>query len=154
MKEHIFKKLPIDYIYGITSGSIKKMYHKEALLYDGSYSIGFTLLSIDPKNGSPSTSIGPIMGLKSNSLSRILNSMEAKNLIKRKPNPNDGRGILICLTELGLKKRKITQSKVSEFNETIKNLISESDLDIFYEVSYSIYKMINETIMFSSNNKK
>tara|TARA_B100000900_G_scaffold216456_1_gene183292 strand:+ start:72 stop:356 length:285 start_codon:yes stop_codon:yes gene_type:complete len=94
------------------------------------------------------------MGLKSNSLSRILNSMEAKNLIKRKPNPNDGRGILICLTELGLEKRKITQSKVSEFNETIKNLISESDLDIFYEVSYSIYKMINETIMFSSNNKK
>ena len=153
MEKYIFKNLPIDYIYGMTSGSIKKMFHKEALLYDGTYSIGFTLLSIDPKNGSPSTSIGPIMGLKSNSLSRILNTMEAKNLIKRKPNPKDGRGILIFLTELGLKKRKITQSKVSEFNETIRNLISESDLDIFYEVSHSIYKIVNETIMFSDNKK-
>ncbi len=154
MKKDIFKKLPIDSILGITSGSIKKMFHKEALLYDGSYSIGFTLLSIDPKNGSPSTSIGPVMGLKSNSLSRILNSMEAKNLIKRKPNPDDGRGILIFLTKTGLKKREIIQSKVLEFNETIKNLISESDLDIFYEVSHSIYKIVNETIMFRSNNKK
>ena len=27
MKEHTFKKLPIDYIYGITSGNIKKMFH-------------------------------------------------------------------------------------------------------------------------------
>ena len=60
---------------------------------------------------------------------------------------------VILYTCLGLKKRKITQSKVSEFNETIKNLISESDLDIFYEVSHSIYKIVNDSIMFSDNKK-
>ena len=40
------------------------------------------------------------MGLESNSISRILNSMENKNLITRRPDPNDGRGIIISLTKL------------------------------------------------------
>ena len=29
MREHTFKKLPIDYIYGITSGNIKKYFIKK-----------------------------------------------------------------------------------------------------------------------------
>ena len=33
------------------------------------------------------------MGIGVNSLSRILSSMELEGLIKRKPNPDDGRGV-------------------------------------------------------------
>ena len=48
---------------------------------------GFTLLSIDPEKGTPSTALGPKMGMEATSLSRILKTMEEKGLITRKPNP-------------------------------------------------------------------
>ena len=39
---------------------------------------------IDPKKGTPSTSLGPKMGMEATSLSRTLKTMEIKNLITRK----------------------------------------------------------------------
>ena len=67
--------------------------------------VGFTLLSIDPKTGTPSTALGPKMGMEATSLSRILKRMQEQGLIERKPNPKDGRGVLIHLTDFGLEKR-------------------------------------------------
>ena len=46
--------------------SVRRMYNEEAIKYGVTYGIGFTLLSIDPKKGTPSTSIGPIMGVEAN----------------------------------------------------------------------------------------
>ena len=102
-------KSRVDFVMRQGWKNIEKMYNNEASKYDVTFSIGFTLISIDPENGSPSTSIGPIMGLESNSISRILNSMENKNLISRRPNPEDGRGIIISLT-----KKKQNNSTLSE----------------------------------------
>ena len=73
----------------------------------------FTLLSIDPKKGTPSTSLGPKMGMEATSLSRILKVLEERNLIKREPNPEDGRGVLIHLTEFGLEKERNQDSEFS-----------------------------------------
>ena len=85
----------VDFVVRQTWKNIEKMYNLEASKYDVTFSISFTLISIDPENGSPSTSIGPVMGLESNSISRILNSMENKNLITcllyTSPSPRDGR---------------------------------------------------------------
>ena len=64
----------------------------------------YTLLSVDPQNGTPSTSLGPKMGMEATSLSRILKTLESMNLIERLPNPNDGRGVLIHLTRTRHKK--------------------------------------------------
>jgi DNA-binding MarR family transcriptional regulator len=50
------------------------------------------------------------MGMEATSLTRTLKSMEEKGLIIRKKNPDDGRGVLIYLTELG--KEKETYQKV------------------------------------------
>ncbi len=113
------KKARIDlteYKLRSTWNSIKKMYHEEAKKYGGTHAIGFTLLSIHPKNGTPSTSIGPIMGMEANSFSRILKIMEEEKLILRKSNPNDKRGVLIFLTKDGLIKREITKQKIIKFN--------------------------------------
>jgi DNA-binding MarR family transcriptional regulator len=46
------------------------------------------------------------MGMEATSLTRTLKSMEEKGLIRKK-NPDDGRGVLIYLTELGKEKRLI-----------------------------------------------
>ena len=100
------------------------MYNEEASQFGSTMATGFALLSIDPENGTPSTSLGPKMGMEPTSLSRTLKTMEEKGLIKRKPNPEDGRGVLIYLTEFGREKRAYSREKVLTFNETIKNNVS------------------------------
>ena len=54
----------VDFVVRQTWKNIEKMYNLEASKYDVTFSISFTLISIDPENGSPSTSIGPSTLLK------------------------------------------------------------------------------------------
>ena len=85
---------------------VSRMYNKEACKFDSTMATGFALLSIDP-DGTPSTTLGPKMGMESTSLSRLLNTMEERKLIYRTQNPNDGRSILIHLTSFAKKKEMI-----------------------------------------------
>jgi DNA-binding MarR family transcriptional regulator len=124
--------------------SIKKMYHEEAKKYGVTHAIGFALLSIHPKNGTPSTSIGPIMGMEANSLSRILKIMEEKKLILKKTNPNDGRGVLIFLTKDGLSKRELTKKKIIKFNKLVNTNITKKNMDIFFKTAETIKKLASE----------
>ena len=130
--------------------SVRKMYNKEAIKYGVTYGIGFTLLSIDPKKGTPSTLIGPIMGVEANSLSRLLKKMETKKLIKRKTNPDDGRGVIILLTKEGLKKRDITKNKVLKFNRLIKDNITKEELNIFLKTTNTIKNLSSENTVFKN----
>tara|TARA_B100001059_G_C17438826_1_gene381627 strand:- start:274 stop:612 length:339 start_codon:yes stop_codon:yes gene_type:complete len=108
----------------------------------------FTLLSIDPKKGTSSTSLGPKMGMESTSLSRILKTLEERKLIKRKPNPEDGRGVIINLTNKGLDKREDSRQRVFKFNNIIKAEIESDKLSNFYEVSETILELINDKKIF------
>ena len=112
---------------------------------------GFTLLSIDPEKGTPSTALGPKMGMEATSLSRILKTMEKKGLITRKPNPNDGRGVIISLTDFGIEKREYSKEKVLLFNEAIKKNVSEEQLIHFYEVAEVINDMVSNKKIYSQS---
>ncbi len=81
------KEKTIDYVLRATWISISKMYNEEASKEGSTMATGFALLSIDPENGTPSTSLGPKMGMEATSLSRTLKTMEDKGLITRKKNP-------------------------------------------------------------------
>ena len=98
---------------------ILKMYNEEAEKFGGSMTVGFALLSLNPKEPIPSTSLGPKMGMESTSLSRTLKFMEDESLIERLPNPDDGRGILIKLTKRGIDYRNYAKDQVMKFNKTI-----------------------------------
>ncbi|WP_336068728.1 MarR family transcriptional regulator [Mesoflavibacter sp. CH_XMU1404-2] len=137
------KDRTIDYMLRTTWLAVNKMYNEEAAKFDTSMATGFTLLSIDKENGTPSTSLGPIMGMEATSLSRILKRMEDLGLIERKPNPNDGRGVLIYLTDFGKEKRKDAKERVLIFNETVRKHVSEEKLKHFYEVSDTINELIS-----------
>lgn len=138
------QELTIDYALRATWQMVARMYNEEAKKFDSTMAVGFTLLSIDPKKGTPSTSLGPKMGMEATSLSRILKSMEEKGLIERKPNPEDGRGVLIYLTPFGLEKRKDSKDAVLRFNEVVKDQLSESQLQGFFEVMETINQVITE----------
>jgi len=64
-------------------------------------------------------------------------------LIVRKPNPEDGRGVLIFLTEFGREKREYSRERVLTFNNTIRHNITEDKLNHFYEVADVITNMIS-----------
>ena len=142
------KDKTIDYILRTTWLAVQKMYNEEASEYGITMATGFTLLSVDPQNGTPSTSLGPKMGMEATSLSRILKTLENLSLIERLPNPNDGRGVLIHLTEQGLKNREEVKQNVLKFNSVIKTEISEEKLNNFYEVSDCIMNLISNKKIF------
>ncbi|MCK5907150.1 MAG: MarR family transcriptional regulator [Flavobacteriales bacterium] len=143
-------KLTIDYMLRSTWQAVAKMYNEQAGKYGESMSIGFTLLSIDPEEGSPSTTLGPRMGVESTSLSRTLKNMEAKGLITRKPNPMDGRSVLICLTEEGKEKREASKFGVLKFNEVVHESLSPQKIKHFYEVTEKINELIKANKIYKS----
>jgi len=144
------RKKTIDQVLRSTWQAIAKMYNEEASKYNSSMAAGFALLSIDPKKGTPSTSLGPKMGMEATSLSRTLKSLEAKKLIKRKPNPNDGRSVLIYLTEKGKINRDASRVAVLKFNQAIKNEIGDKSLENFYNTIDKINELIkNKKKIFS-----
>ncbi|MGC6437720.1 MAG: MarR family winged helix-turn-helix transcriptional regulator [Flavobacteriaceae bacterium] len=142
------KDKTIDYVLRTTWLAVQKMYNEEASKFEATMATAFTLLSIDPKKGTPSTALGPKMGMESTSLSRILKTLEERKLIKRIPNPEDGRGVLIHLTQLGLDKREDSRQRVFTFNNKIKNQIDSDKLNHFYDVSETILELISEKKIF------
>ena len=137
------KDKTIDYVLRTTWLAVNKMYNEEAAQFETTMATGFALLSIDPDEGTPSTSLGPKMGMEATSLSRTLKVMEEKGLIERRPNPEDGRGVLIYLTEFGREKREYSKEKVLTFNNAIRNNIALEKLNNFYEVTELINNMIS-----------
>ena len=144
----IMKDKTVDYVLRTTWLAVQKMYNEEASKFEATMATAFTLLSIDPKKGTSSTSLGPKMGMESTSLSRILKTLEERKLIKRKPNPEDGRGVIINLTNKGLDKREDSRQRVFKFNNIIKAKIESDKLSNFYEVSETILELINDKKIF------
>jgi len=143
------KEKTIDYILRATWQAVSRMYNEEAAKYGATMATGFVLLSIDKEKGTPSTTLGPKMGMEATSLTRILKSMEERNLIIRKKNPFDGRGVLIYLTDLGKEKRELSKSTVLKFNETVKQHVSEEKLQHFLEVAETINELIQDKNIFN-----
>ena len=122
-----------DSVLRSTWNLVSKMYNKEATKFDSTMAMGFALLSIDAE-GTPSTTLGPKMGMEPTSLSRLLNAMEERDLIYRSKNPNDGRSILIHLTPFGKEKRDDSKAVVLHFNKVIENALSPEKIAVYFEV--------------------
>lgn len=137
------KEKTIDYVLRTTWLAVQKMYNEEAAKFESTMATGFTLLSIDPDKGTPSTALGPKMGMEPTSLSRILKTMDELGLIERRPNPEDGRGVLIHLTDFGREKREYSRERVLTFNETVREHLSQEKLNHFYEVAETINELIS-----------
>ncbi len=138
----------IDHFLRATWQAVSKMYNEEASKYGASMATGLALLSIDTEEGVPSTSLGPRMGMESTSLSRTLKTMENQGLIRREPNPDDGRGVLIKLTKEGLEKRTLSKEVVIHFNQSIEKAVSEKDLESFYKVIELILQKVQDRSIF------
>ena len=143
------KDKTIDYVLRATWQAIARMYNEEAAKYGATMATGFALLSIERDKGIPSTALGPKMAMEATSLTRTLKSMEEKGLIVRKKNPEDGRGVLIHLTDFGREKRELSRRNVLKFNDTVKQHVTEEQLRAFMEVAEVINNLIHEKNIFN-----
>ncbi len=132
----------IDFHIKRTWQSIAKMYNEEASKYEATMATGYVLLNIDIEHGTPSTALGPKMGMEATSLSRILKNMEERGLIERRRNPADGRSVLVYLTKFGKEKRLDAREAVVQFNKVVFATVGEDKLQTFFEVINQVNDLI------------
>jgi len=145
------KEKTIDHALRATWQAVAKTYNEQASKHQSTMAMAMALLHIDFENGTPSTALGPSMGMEATSLSRMLKNMEDKGFIYREKNPEDGRSVFIKLTEKGKEKREISKKSVYQFNETIKQNISEEKINHFFEVTDMINQLINQKLIFQTD---
>ena len=138
----------VDYNFKVCWHAISRMYNAEAVHNDITTSIGFVLLNIDQEAGTPATKIAPLLGLEARSLTRILKSMEEKQLIYKVSDPIDKRLVRIFLTDKGLEKKEVARQTVKHFNNKVREEIPQKDLDKFFGVCNRILGMIENKEIF------
>jgi MarR family transcriptional regulator, organic hydroperoxide resistance regulator len=134
----------VDYNIKAAWHAIARMYNQQAQHYDATMSMGFCLLNIHSDEGTPATKIAPLMGLEARSLTRLLKSMEEKGLIAREADASDKRLVRIVLTKEGRVKKEKARESVLRFNDTIRGLIPNEKLKVFFEVLQEINKTIEK----------
>jgi MarR family transcriptional regulator, organic hydroperoxide resistance regulator len=132
---------------------IAKAYNTEASKHGGTMAIGYLLLCID-KDGTPSTRLGPRMGMEPTSLSRILKSMEEMKFIRRMPDKEDKRVVKICLTARGKEMRDKSKMAVIRFNEHIQNNIPQPKLNTFFEVMDMVNDLLDNENLFEEKKSR
>ena len=137
-------EITIDYMLRTTWNSIAKMYSELAAEYDSTMVMGFTLLSIDPKEGSLSMTLGPKMGVEPTSLSRTLTSLEKKGMIKRVVSKSDKRNVIVKLTKEGLKMRDLSKKYVLGFQNKIQETLSSNEMKVMLKGMEKIQKLTQE----------
>lgn len=133
----------IDYNIRKTWFNITKMYNRTATDYMASTSLAMIVLNIDMLEGTPSTQLGPNMGMESTSLSRSLNKLEESGYISRKPDPKDKRKSIIHLTKSGLEGREVAKEIVLDFNNKVFSHFDQSEMDTFFKILKKINHIIN-----------
>jgi DNA-binding MarR family transcriptional regulator len=125
------------------------MYNLKASDYGGTMAIGYALLNID-KEGTPSTKLGPKMGMEPRSMTRMIKSLEKNGLIEKKSDKKDKRMVRLFLTDSGNELRKKSRDVVIKFNEKIFETINPKELDTCFKVLKEINLLIDENHIFTT----
>jgi DNA-binding MarR family transcriptional regulator len=138
------KEETVDYPIKSAWHAISRMYNQQAAEEGFTTAIGFVLLNINSKEGTPATKIAPLIGLETRSLTRMLKTMEEKALIFKQADPVDKRSVRIFLTEEGKRKKEISVESVRSFNLEVRAELTEEELSSFFGVIAKIQKVIDQ----------
>jgi DNA-binding MarR family transcriptional regulator len=138
------KEETVDYPIKSAWHAISRMYNQQAAEEGFTTAIGFVLININSKEGTPATKIAPLIGLETRSLTRMLKTMEEKGLIFKKADPIDKRSVRMFLTEEGKRKKEISVQSIKRFNEQVRAALTEEELASFFGVISKIQKVIDQ----------
>lgn len=135
----------IDFMIRHAWHRIARMYNQMAVKEGITTSAGFILMMVE-KNGTPSTQLGPKMGMEPTSLSRTLNAMEKDGLIYRSDCVDDRRKALVHLTEAGIQKRKLIRKFILTFNDDVTAKLKKRDLEGFHKVMSVLDNLLDDVV--------
>ncbi len=119
---------PLDFHLRWAWTKLSRIYSAEADRRGIPFSYVFILLHTE-RQGTPSTKLGPKMGMESTSLSRTLKGMEAMGLIERRQDANDKRSMRVFLTQNGVAARRQARDLVVSVNDRLRELMGSDAVD-------------------------
>ena len=117
----------IDYFLKITWQNIANKYNQLASEFGITQAIGYLLINIDEQDGTTVSEVAALLGLKSTSLSRIINNLVKEKLIYRESHLTDKRSVKLFLTDKGKEKRHLARVVVKKFNDYLNSHLLEHD---------------------------
>ncbi len=123
----------IEFYIRTTSLALSRMYNSIAAKYGITQTIGYILTYVG-REGTPSTKLAQLLGMKNSSLTRLLKKMEKDGCIYRRVSPDDKRVVKIFLTEKGVQRRKIAKKVVLDFNQKLLDKVDKEDMKTFFKV--------------------
>ena len=116
----------IDYFLKTAWQTVANKYNVIASQHGFTQAAGYILINIH-RDGTPVSQIANSTGVKTTSLSRVLNNLESLGFIYRETSDTDKRSVKVYLTELGREKRKVAKDVVREFNEHLNTSFTEKE---------------------------
>jgi len=141
MRKELKNHETIDYFLKIVWQTVANRYNQLVTEFGITQSIGYLLINIDEHEGTTVSQAAALLGLKSTSLSRMLNQLEKTGLIYRELNPGDKRSVKIYLTDLGKEKRHLARGIVKQFNNYLNSHINENDKQYLIEMLEKINQL-------------
>ncbi len=87
------------------------------------------LLALWNEDGLKANELGRRAGLEPSTMTGLLDRMERDGLVNRKPDPNDRRANLICLTKRGEEAESSATKVVTSTLDTVFNTISQKEIE-------------------------
>ncbi|PAW95284.1 MarR family transcriptional regulator [Mucilaginibacter sp. MD40] len=140
MRSYVKQQETIDYFLKIVWQTVANRYNQIVTEFGITQSIGYLLINID-EEGTTVSQAAALLGLKSTSLSRMLNQLEQSGLIYRASNQGDKRSVKIYLTDLGKEKRQLAKNVVKQFNNYLNAHISDADKQYLTEMLKKINQL-------------
>jgi DNA-binding MarR family transcriptional regulator len=121
---------------------LSRYYNQRLSKYDLTVPKALLLLEIAPDSGRTPGFLAKSLDLENSSMTGLLDRLAKKELIVRKPNPNDRRGFLIFLTPKGIQARNTIKSLVEELDRKLRTELSTEEIKVFRKVISIINKQI------------
>lgn len=116
----------IDFHLKVVWQNIANTYNQLAAAFGITQALGYALINIQ-EEGTAVSQIANLLGVKSTSLSRMLNNMEELGLIYRKVDTKDKRSVKIHLTDFGREKKHLAKQVVKDFNQYLNKNLQQNE---------------------------
>lgn len=111
-----------------------KVFSHVDLVCDERFDISVTqcgvLMFIAKNPGCQAKQVAQAMGLNKSALSGLLNRMEKKQLIERKPCQHDARASLLYSSDKGLEKLALVKPLLAELSQALTEGFSEAEIEV------------------------
>ncbi len=122
---------------------LSRYYNQQLAGFDLSVPKALLLLEISPEGGENPKTLAAKLDLESSSMTGLLDRLEKKGFIERRPDPNDRRSILIFLTQSGITARQNIKALVEKLDRKVQEALSADDVKAFRRIISVISKQIS-----------